>query len=205
MDDAQPLVIGVCDKTTPKNLDIYSNLHYNNSMSSSDIDTASWFIISTKPKQEFIAEQALKSLGAKVYLPLYFKRVKKNKEKVEVLSPLFSGYLFAQFSVIELYHKVRYTRGVKSVLGNNECLWTIHNKKIEDIKCRERNGIVTMKTREEKFRCGDRILIDEGDFDGWEGVFYEELPDHQRAIIMLTNVSYTSKLIVLKKYLRRKM
>jgi len=173
-------------------------------MSSSEIDTSSWFIISTKPKQEFIAEQALKQLGATVYLPLYFKKVKKNKEKVEVLSPLFSGYLFAQFSVMELFHKVRYTRGVKSVLGNNECLWTINNRKIEDIKCRERNGIVTMKKREEKFKCGDRILIDEGDFDGWEGVFYEELPDHQRAIIMLTNVSYTSKLIVLKKYLRHK-
>jgi transcriptional antiterminator RfaH len=173
-------------------------------MSSSEVDGSSWFIISTKPKQEFIAEQSLKSLGANVYLPLYFKKVKKNKEKVEVLSPLFSGYLFAQFSVIELYHKVRYTRGVKCVLGNNEGLWTINGEKINDIKERENNGIVRLKKREDKFKCGDRILIDEGDFDGWEGVFYEELPDHERAIIMLTSVSYTSKLIVSKQYLRRK-
>jgi transcriptional antiterminator RfaH len=173
-------------------------------MSSLDVDTSSWFIVSTKPKQEFIAEQSLKSLGANVYLPLYFKKVKKNKEKIEVLSPLFSGYLFAQFSVVDQYHKVRYTRGVKCVLGNNECLWTIHNEKIQDIKCRENNGVVTLKKRDDSFKCGDKILIDEGDFDGWEGVFYEELPDNQRAIIMLTNVSYTSKLIVLKKYLRHK-
>lgn len=173
-------------------------------MSSSDVDTSTWFIVSTKPKQEFIAEQSLKSLGANVYLPLYFKKVKKNKEKIEVLSPLFSGYLFAQFSVVNLYHKVRYTRGVKAVLGNNECLWTINNEKIQDIKCRENNGVVTLLKREDSFKCGDKILIDEGDFDGWEGVFYEELPDNQRAIIMLTNVSYTSKLIVLKKYLRHK-
>jgi len=169
-----------------------------------DIDRSSWFIISTKPKQEFIAEKSLRALGATVYLPLYNKKIKKNKEKIEIISPLFSGYLFAQFSVIELYHKVRYTRGVKCVLGNNECLWTITDEKIEDIKQREDNGIVTLRRREDKFHCGDRILIDEGDFDGWEGVFYEELPDNQRAIIMLTNVSYTSKLIVLKKYLRRK-
>jgi hypothetical protein len=83
-------------------------------------------------------------------------------------------------------------------------LWTINSEKIEDIRERETNGIVTLKRREDKFKCGDRILIDEGDFDGWEGVFYEELPDHERAIIMLTNVSYTSKLIVSKKFLRRK-
>jgi len=173
-------------------------------MSSTNIDASHWFIISTKPKQEFVAEQSLKSLGAKVYLPLYFKKVKKNKEKVEVLSPLFSGYLFAQFSILELYHKVKYTRGVKCVLGNNEGLWTINSQKIEDIKERENNGIVRLKRREDKFKCGDRILIDEGDFDGWEGVFYEELPDNERAIIMLTNVSYTSKLIVAKKFLRHK-
>lgn len=170
-----------------------------------ECDLSTWFIISTKPKQEFLAEQSLRSLGAKTYLPLYQKRVKKNKEKKSVISPLFSGYLFAQFSVMELYHKVRYTRGVKSVLGNSEGLWTITNKKIEDIRHREDNqGIVTLSRREERFESGDRIMIDEGDFDGWEGIFYEELPDNERAIIMLTNVSYTSKLIVLKKYLRRK-
>jgi len=173
-------------------------------MSLIDVDTTSWFIISTKPKQEFLAEQSLRSLGANVYLPLYNKKVKKNKEKIEIITPLFSGYLFAQFSVVDQFHKVRYTRGVKAVLGNNECLWTIHDEKILDIKLREDNGIVTLRRREDSFKSGDKILIDEGDFDGWEGVFFEELPDNQRAIIMLTNVSYSSKLIVLKKYLRHK-
>ncbi|MCP4153262.1 MAG: hypothetical protein GY757_36360 [bacterium] len=168
-----------------------------------EMNLDSWFIISTKPKQEFVAEQSLKQLGANVYLPLYKKKVKKNKEKVDVIIPLFSGYIFAQFSVIELYHKVRYTRGVKTVLGNNEGLWTIHSDKIKDIRQRENDGVVTLKRLESQFKSGDKITIDEGAFDGWEGVFYEELPDHQRAIIMLTNVSYTSKLIVLKKYLKR--
>lgn len=168
-------------------------------------EPCSWFIISTKPKQEFVAEKSLKSLGADVYLPLYHRKVKKNKEKTSVISPLFSGYLFAQFSILDLYHKVRYTRGVKSVLGNNQGLWTITQQRIEDIRLRENNdGIVTLTRREEQFHSGDRIMIDEGDFDGWEGIFYEELPDNERAIIMLTNVSYSSKLVVLKKYLKLK-
>ena len=51
------------------------------------------------------------------------------------------------------------------------------------------------------FRKGDRILIDEGDFEGWEGIFQEELPDRERAIILLTNVQFSSKLILPKKYL----
>lgn len=106
--------------------------------------------------------------------------------------------------MIELFHKVRYTRGVKNILGNNECLWTISDKKVADIKCRENNGLVSLYSREDSFKCGDKILVDEGAFDGWEGVFFEELPDNERAIIMLTNVSFTSKLVVLKKYLRHK-
>lgn len=160
-----------------------------------------WFIVHSKPKQEFIAEKNLRSLGVRVYLPLYFKKVKKNKEKINVISPLFSGYLFAQFSIRDFYHKVRYTRGVKSVLGSNECLWTIDGNRIESIKSREYNGIVQLKKKEERFQKGDRIIIDEGEFDGWEGIFYEELPDRERAIILLTNVKFSSKLIIPKKYL----
>ena len=44
-------------------------------------------------------------------------------------------------------------------------------------------------------------MIDEGDFEGWEGIFQEELPDRERAIILLTNVKFSSKLILPKKYL----
>jgi transcriptional antiterminator RfaH len=160
-----------------------------------------WFIVNTKPKQEFVAEKNLKCLGVEAYLPVYFKKVKKNKEKLEVIAPLFSGYLFANFSINKFYHKVKYTRGVKMVLGNNEYLWTIDHDRIADIQSREKNGVVILKKGIELFSRGDKILIDEGAFDGWEGIFYEELPDRERAIIMLTNVKFSSKLIIPKKYL----
>lgn len=167
------------------------------------VEPSSWFIVNTKPKQEFVAEKNLKQLGIAVYLPVFKKKVKKNKEKVEVISPLFDGYLFAQFSINHSYHKIKYTRGVKTVLGNQDYLWTIGHDRIVDIQSREQDGIVIMKKNVEKFNRGDRIVIDEGDFDGWEGIFYEELPDKKRAIIMLTNVKFSSKLILPQKYLVR--
>lgn len=160
-----------------------------------------WYIVNTKPKQEFQAEKNLKTQGIAAYLPVYRKKIKKNREKIEVLTPLFSGYLFARFDIQEFYHRVRYTRGVKTLLGNDEYLWTIGNEKIEDIKSRENDGVVVLTRRQENFRKGDRIMIDEGDFEGWEGIFQEELPDRERAIIMLTNVRYSSTLILPKKYL----
>jgi len=160
-----------------------------------------WCIIQSKPKQEFCVEKNLKSLDINVYLPVYMKKVKKNKIKIEQLSPLFGGYLFAQFNIDDSYQKVKYTRGVKSILGRNEYLWTIADEKIQDIRAHESNGLVVLKKREDRFRRGDRIVIDEGDFEGWEGIFQEELPDRERAIILLTNVKFSSKLILPKKYL----
>ena len=163
--------------------------------------SSDWCIIQSKPKQEFCAEKNLKSLGINVYLPVYLKKIKKNKIKIDRLSPLFSGYLFAQFDIRDFYQKVKYTKGVKSILGYNEYLWTIDDAKIQDIKSRENSGIVVLRKREDLFRKGDRIFIDEGDFEGWEGIFQEELPDRERAIILLTNVKFSSKLILPKKYL----
>ena len=166
-------------------------------------ETASsdWFIVSSKPKQEFDAERNLRTLDIGVYLPVYNRRIKKNKTKVDRVAPLFSGYLFARFDIHEFYQKVKYTKGVKTILGYNEYLWTIADEKIRDIQSRENNGLVVLRKREESFSKGDKILIDEGDFEGWEGIFQEELPDRERAIIMLTNVKFSSKLILPKKYL----
>jgi len=160
-----------------------------------------WFIINSKPKQEFDAAKNLLTLAIEVYLPVYNKKVKKNKLKVDCVTPLFSGYLFARFDINEFYQKVRYTRGVKSLLGCNEYLWTLADDKIQDIKSRESGGLVVLRRRQEYFRQGDRILIDDGDFEGWEGIFQEELPDRERAMILLTNVRFSSKLILPKKYL----
>lgn len=160
-----------------------------------------WFIINSKPKQEFDAEKHLRALGIEVYLPLYAKKVKKNRVKVERVAPLFSGYLFARFDLHESYQNVRYSRGVKSVLGRNEYLWTLADGKVQDIRARESNGLVVLRRREDHFRPGDRIRIDEGDFEGWEGIFREELPDRERAMILLTNVQFSSTLILPKKYL----
>jgi len=182
-------------------IDSDGDLFYNPPMSK--VDCREWFIINCKPKQEFVVEKNLKAQNITVYLPVYAKKVKRLREKKVISAPLFTGYLFAQFDIQDSYQNVRYTKGVKSVLGNNEYLWTIADEKIADIKSREENGVVVLHRKEEHFQKGDKILIEEGAFEGWEGIFQEELQDRQRVIILLTNVTYSSKMIVEKKFLRK--
>ena len=159
------------------------------------------YIICSKPKKESEAERNLKTLGVDVYLPMCKKKKKSKKKKVDVIVPLFPGYLFSRFNFRECFQKVRYSRGVKNILGTKEVLWMIDNSKIEDIKNREESGIVKLRPRTEILSPGDPIIVDEGDFDGWEGVFCESLPDEKRAMIMLTSVSFSNKLIIPKSYL----
>lgn len=163
-----------------------------------------WYVLNVKPKQELVAETNLKKLGVEVYVPLYYKTVKKNKEKVKIVRPLFSGYIFARFDLIKYYHKIIYTKGIKSVLGNASSIWLLENDKVEEIKKREKDGIIVLKKKKEKFSRGDRVLIDEGSFDGWEGIFYEELPDKERVVILLTSLGFSSKMTVSRNTLIKK-
>ncbi len=165
------------------------------------MENIDWYIINTKPCQEEIAKVNLESQNVEVYLPLYKKKIKKNKKKEEKIVPLFPGYLFARFDLDTMFHKVSYTRGVKKILFNRENVFTISDEVIEAIKQREEDGVVKLVSKNYEFKRGDRIIIDEGIFDGWEGVFYEETEDSERAVILLTNVKYSSKLIVPKKYI----
>jgi len=160
-----------------------------------------WFIINTKPRQEEIAKSNLESQGLEVYLPMYIRKVKKKKVKIGNIVPLFPGYIFARFDVEKFFHKVKYTRGVKKILCNKNSIFTISNEVIEQMKQREENGVIRLIPKDYKFKKGDKVLIDEGVFDGWEGIFFEETEDTQRAVILLTNIKYTSKLIIPKEYL----
>ncbi len=166
-----------------------------------DIPEKNWFVLATKPKQEVIAEQNLRKQGIEVYLPLYRRQIKVKRERVEVITPLFPGYLFARFDLAPLYSSVRYTRGVKTILGNGDRVWTLDDDKIASIRLREIDGVVVLKPRNQVFSPGETVRIDQGAFDGWEGVFQEELPDQKRALILLTNLHYSSKMIVPKSYL----
>ena len=161
-----------------------------------------WYILSIKPKQEQSVIKNLNIMGVVSYLPLYKKKKKVKKEKTDVIVPLFPGYLFCRFDFDDHYQKIRYTRGVKKVLGNKQSLWIIDEDKVEDIRKREEDGLVIMKKVEEDFKPGMQIIVDEGDFDGWEGIFHEDLPDEKRAVILLTNVNFTTKLTIPKEYLK---
>ena len=73
---------------------------------------ANWFVINTKPKKEFQVAKLFAEGGFTYYNPLY-----KSEKQVR---PFFPGYGFLIFDFPSQYQMVKYTRGVKRVVGNRD-------------------------------------------------------------------------------------
>src|SRR5687767_12130087 len=90
-------------------------------MSAVNGDTLSWYVVHTHPKQEDRANSNLRALGIETLEPIL--RVNKFNQftgKVtHLVKPLFPSYIFSRFRYNELYHKVRYTRGVHNLVSFN--------------------------------------------------------------------------------------
>ncbi len=155
----------------------------------------SWFVLNTKPKKEYQVERLFEEGGLDFYCPKYIHETKKK--------PFFSGYGFIYFDYPEQYKLVKYTRGVKRIIGNDEGPIPIPEEIIQQIRKREVDGYVELEKYGGIPELGDEIEIMEGPMKGLRGVFRKELTDKERVVILLSYVSYQGQLIIEKKKLKK--
>jgi transcriptional antiterminator RfaH len=156
---------------------------------------ANWFVLNTKPKKEFQVEKLFAEGGIKVYNPKYV-----HDDRIK---PFFPGYEFIYFNFPAQYQLVRYTRGVKRVVGNREGPIPVPEEVINGIKSREINGLIELYKYGEEPETGDEIEVVEGPLKGLRGIFKKELDDKERVIILLNYVTYQGKLLIEKKKLKK--
>lgn len=154
-----------------------------------------WFVLNTKPKKEFHVEKIFTEAGFEVYNPKY-----KHDGRIKAF---FSGYEFIRFAHPDDYRLVRYTRGVKKVVGNQEGPIPIPDEVVDQIKLREENGLIELLKYGEEPVVGDEIEVVEGPLKGLRGVFKRELTERERVLILLNYVSYQGQLIIEKKKLKK--
>lgn len=156
-----------------------------------------WFVINTKPKKEFQVERLFVEGGFMVYNPKY-----RYEEKIK---SFFPGYEFIYFDFPAQYRMVRYTRGVKRVIGNQVGPIPIEREIIEQIRMREVDGLIELDKYGEEPQIGDEIVVMEGPMKGLRGIFRRELSEKERVLILLNYVSYQGQLIIEKKKLKKIM
>jgi transcriptional antiterminator RfaH len=162
-----------------------------------------WYVIHTKPKQEFRAAQNLEQQGYTIFLPtipvqkLYKNTLSTNQEV------LFARYLFIQLDQINSnWFPIRSTRGVHQIVR-----FGIHTQpvKVHPLLIEELKHWATEKAPKTLFSHGESVLISEGPFKGLAASFQklvDEPSGESRALILIELLGKSQNLKMLTQNLR---
>jgi len=154
-----------------------------------------WYVINTKPKKEGQVEKLFEEGGFTIYCPKYLREKR--------VGPFFPGYAFLRFEFPEQFQMVKYTRGVKRVVGNDDGPTPIPEEIVLGIKARERDGLIVFEKYGQEPAIGDEIEVVEGPLKGLKGIFRKEVGDSDRVMILLNYVSYQGILLIEKRKLKK--
>jgi transcriptional antiterminator RfaH len=167
------------------------------------LDTCSWYVIYTRPRQEVRAESNLKAWGIETYLPK-IREDRGNRytgDRSWLIKPLFLRYFFARFRFKSLGPKIRYTRGVQEIVSFGETPTPIDDEIIKLIQSQQDElGYVKL---EDGIAPGDEIVVKDGVFKGIHGIFERSLSNSDRVVILLKAIQFQARIIVDRDALRK--
>ncbi len=146
-----------------------------------------WYLVYTKPKSEDLLAKKFAACGFEVFNPRLKERRHIRKKVQDVISPLFPCYLFVKFDFDESYKLVKYTRGVRNVVGPDGVPMTVPIDIIDSIRKRMENDVVTVVPA--CFEPGDNVIIKGGPFKDFEAIFEGEIRGVDRVAVLLTAIN----------------
>ena len=146
-----------------------------------------WYVVQTKPADEYRVETNLTHQDIKVFLPQYESYHFAGSNSVRKIRPLFSSYLFARLDLELHYYNVKWTRGVRKILGNGGYPVPVPEDIIQAIVARM--GEDNLVRMEEDFNEGDYVYVTSGPFKDLRGIFLRKMSDRGRVSILLNMIS----------------
>jgi transcriptional antiterminator RfaH len=122
-----------------------------------------WFVVVCNPKCERRAQLGLRRSGYQTYLPVERKYVVRSRKNVETENPLLPRYLFLGLRAFgqeggqDLY-KLRGIDGVEKVVRFEGEPLTVHYKRLEILRDREREGEFDHIKRAEEEKARKKAL-----------------------------------------------
>jgi transcriptional antiterminator RfaH len=149
-----------------------------------------WYVIHTNPRQEERSHDNLMAWKVETLAPKIKERTYHpiTGRPRYVTRPFFSRYIFARFKMSELLHKIRFTRGVHSVVSFGDAPIPVEDDVIDLLRSRI-NAEGFVETREE-FKPGDEVVINSGPLKNFVGIFQQEMKDSDRVMLLLKTVNY---------------
>lgn len=149
------------------------------------MESQPWYVLRSKPRKENSLLKYARSEGYKTYYPtLPAHPVNPRASKVK---PYFPGYLFLQTDLAEVgestFRWMPFSQGLVRIGGEPARL---AGEVVQAIRARveqiwQRGG----QPFESRFQAGDQVQVTEGPFEGYRGIFDENLPGKARARVLL--------------------
>ena len=143
-----------------------------------------WHLLRTKAGEERRARDQVTRLTPEVLLPLVRVRVRRWGRLTESVAALFPGYLFALFDVDREYSRLRYTRGVRQIVCFGDEAAVVPEWIIDQLKLRCADGPMELPPR--RLVAGERVIVIDGPFRQFEGIFERHLSGPERVAILLS-------------------
>ena len=142
----------------------------------------SWFLLQTKPRQEYRAIENLQRQGVESFCPQIAVEKLSRGKRVKVEEILFPGYLFIRYDLQGVSSTtIRSTRGVSGFVSTSGAPVQVPQQLIDELQQRVSGGIETLTNLPQS---GDKLEILEGPFRGLEAIFSQ--PDGaSRAIVLI--------------------
>ena len=165
-----------------------------------------WYLIHTKPKQEFRAQENLNHQGYVTYLPtLKVQKLKKSKVEVQE-DPLFYRYLFIQLDQVQSnWFPIKSTRGVHQIVrfGTYTDPVIVPDYLVEELRAWDLDRLAPKSL----FEKDESVQIKEGPFKSLEGSFQQLLKassGESRAMLLIEILGKTQQIEVPTRHIQKK-
>ncbi len=147
----------------------------------------SWYAVQVKRHDERRVVRHLTRKEIPSFLPFIEVVRRYRTRRVTRIEPLFPGYLFVQMDPVDLnpscWHTVRWTPGVRLILGTEDTPVPLPDSVIEAIQTRVKElGFVRPGVG---FAAGSRVRIRYGPLAGLEAVFDRQMSRAGRVRVLL--------------------
>lgn len=159
-----------------------------------------WYCIYTKAKKEDLVCKRLMDISdIEVFNPKLKTKKNNNGKSRHVAEALFPCYIFSRFNPEKNYHMIKYTSGVKRVIGDRAGKpYIVDDSIITLIKSKAEDGFVRIKRPD--FTAGTEVNIQDGPLKGLRGIFLEEVTARDRVIILLNAITYQLRVELSKSF-----
>jgi transcriptional antiterminator RfaH len=157
-----------------------------------------WIVVNTHARKERSAIENLERQQYTTYCPMIRTRIRHARKTMDVLRPLFPGYLFVDLKH-ERWRPILSTYGVRSVIRNGDEPARLDDRLIESLRLREIDGAIVRLPS--PYRIGQEVQMAGGPLDGLVAKIIA-LDETDRVVVLLDFLSRSVKARVTVDQLR---